>query len=102
MRLALVSAGIAGTLEWTAGSWHDNAAASRLLVLAQSGPVGETKLCPAKSGLLIYAFDGERWLTYPPATPTYSLCLSLETQNSRTMIYQPVGGSKQGQQAFSW
>jgi hypothetical protein len=102
MRLALTSAGIAGTLEWTAGSWRDTSAASRLLVLAQSKPVGETKLCPAKSGLLIYAFDGERWLTYPSERPTYSLCLSLETWDSRTMIYQPVGGSKQGTQAFSW
>ncbi len=101
-RLALSDAGITGTLEWTAGSWRDTAAASRLLVLAQGKPTGETKLCPAKSGLLIYAFDGQRWITYPSKRPTYSLCLSLETKGSRTMIYQPVGGSKQGTQAFSW
>jgi hypothetical protein len=102
VRVALSGAGMSGTLEWTAGSWGEGSAGSRLLVLAQSKPLGETKLCPARSGLLIYAFDGDRWIRYPSDSPVYSLCLSLETQDSRTMIYQPVGGSKQGMQAFAW
>lgn len=102
VRVALTGAGIAGTLEWTAGSWENRDAASRLLVLAQSKPRVNAKLFPARSGLLIYAYDGERWITYPAGRSTYPLYLTLETQGSRTMIYQPVGGSKQGTQAFSW
>lgn len=101
-RAALGHAGIQGTIEWTSGSWYNSAAASRLLVLARSKPLVDSKLYPAKSGLLIYAFDGERWIKYPKDAQTYSLFLTLETEGSTTMIYQNVGDGKQGFQAFSW
>jgi hypothetical protein len=98
-RHALEQAHIHGTLQWT-GSVGEPRLRNRMIVLLQTKPANGTRLYPPRDGVLLYAFDGQRWLKSPGDAPTYPLFLTLEDKEGHTMLYEQVDGGKQGSEAF--
>jgi hypothetical protein len=103
----LQQAGIHGTLSWR-GSNGGEKAGKRMIVLAKAKPPSDTKLYHPKDGLLLYAFDGTRWIKFPPDAKTYLLFASFEdTPNeiptTASMLYEyDVDGGKTGTAGFEW
>ena len=100
-RRLLEAAGIRGRLDFAAASGEPRAA-RRVIVLAQRAPRSHIELHYPRDGLVIYAFDGERWRTLPPDAPTFPTSATLETEGSTTMLWQRVRGGRQGSPAFYW
>lgn len=97
----LQQAGIRGTLECTGGS-GPGSESHRVIVLAQRQPVRPYKLHYPRQGILIYAFDGEDWKMIPQNAPTFHTFATLEPEKSVTMLWEDVGGGRQGGAAITW
>lgn len=100
-RSMLERAGIHGRLEWI-GSSGERRASHRIILLAQSQPSSVHELRYPRDGVLIYAYDGEKWRIIPEGAATFSSFATIEPQNSSTMLWQDAAGGRQGTAAFTW
>ena len=101
VRTLLQRSGIQGVLEWT-GSSGERSALHRVILLAQRQPVASYQLHYPRLGTLIYAFDGSEWHRIPGGAATYSSYATIEPEGSSTMLWEDVGGGRQGTTAFAW
>jgi hypothetical protein len=103
LKTLLQKAGIRGTLKWRGGS--DTGIRKRMIVLMQRKSPLDAKLYYSKAPLILYAYDGNTWLKFPPETATYPLFSTFEdTENSeQTMLCHPeIDGGKQCTPGFQW
>lgn len=101
VRTLLHRSGIHGALEWT-GSSGQRSAPHRVILLAERQPVAPYQLRYPRLGTVIYAFDGSQWHMIPSDAATYSSYATIQPEGSITMLWQDVGGGRQGSTAFVW
>jgi hypothetical protein len=95
----LNTAGISGTLQWS-GVWGEQSARNRMILLLKEKPPLGTRLYPPRQGVLMYAFDGSKWIKVPENMPTYSSFFSIEESEGHTMLYENTAGGKAGTQIW--
>ena len=100
-RTLLEQSGLRGRLEWI-GSFGERSASHRVILLAQRQPASRYELHYPRHGILIYAFDGARWQMIPERAATFSTFATIEPEKSATMLWQDVGGGRQGTTVFTW
>lgn len=100
-KLLLEKSGIRGKLKWS-GSRDYKTQNSCVVILAQKQIATPKQIFYPRHSLIIYAFDGTNWISWPTNVPTYSTFATLKPDGSQTMLEQNVVGGIDGTSAFQW
>jgi hypothetical protein len=103
--LALLrGAGITGRVSGAGGDRSDaNGEVHRLIVMLAAQVPSRQRLHYPRGPLIIYAFDGSRWRTFPEGAATYPLFLTVEPHDRQTMVWlERSAGGRSGHGAFFW